>query len=225
MTPSTEMSIPTKTFCGRAADVHVAVMEPTTVRAFFIAIFAIAFLLTGCASTKVEVSGQPLNEPLCRATDAPISVLVYWTTQWRADQKEPQLREAAAHRGLEDFLTRSTCLSVVAAERLAPGKTLPPDTEVVRMAASRSPVPDRIVLLAVRELGPKLTVGLPVIVEGGTEVLINVRVLDPRAPQVLADAQTLWRNGGIFVIKGVKTLDGDMSQALDATLMSLQETR
>ena len=36
----------------------------------------------------------------------------------------------------------------------------------------------------------------------------------------LANTRTFWRNGGTFVIKGVKTLDQDMSAALSATLMS-----
>jgi hypothetical protein len=152
-------------------------------------------------------------------------VLVYWATQWRADQKEPQQREAAARRGLEDFLSRTTCLSVVAAERFPPDQTLPDEEAAVRLAATRGSLPDRIVLVAVRELGPKLTIGIPVIVEGGTEVLLDVRVLDPKAPGLLADAQTLWRNGGTFVIKGVKTLDGDMSEALKAALMSSQSAQ
>ena len=38
-------------------------------------------------------------------------------------------------------------------------------------------------------------------------------------------ARTLWRNGGTFVIKGVKTLEQDMSAALAATLMPGQSAR
>jgi len=203
----------------------LAAMEQLTVRAFLVVFITSASLLMGCASTKVEVGGKPLKEPLCRAGGQPTSVLVYWTTQWRADQKEPELREAAAHRGLEDFFSRTNCLSVVATERLSPGQALPDDEEVVRLAARRGTLPDRIVLVAVRELGPKLTIGIPVIVEGGTEVLIDVRVLDPVPPRALADVQTLWRNGGTFVVKGVKTLDRDMSAALNATLMLSQSVQ
>ena len=58
-----------------------------------------------------------------------------------------------------------------------------------------------------------------VVVEGSTEVLVDVRVVDVATAEPLAATQTLWRNGGTFVIKGVKTLDQDMSAALSATLM------
>ena len=202
-----------------------AMARPKGMRASFIALAAGLLLLTGCASTKVDLRGTLLKAPLCRVGEPPVSTLLYWTPRWRADQKEPQRREEAAQRGLEDFLARSTCLSKVAIERLAPGQALATNDEILRMAAARGVLPDRILLVVVRELGPKLSIGLPVIVEGGTEVRIDVRVLDPKAPQTLAETQTLWQNGGAFVIKGVGTLDGDLSQALRATLMEWQGAR
>jgi len=36
----------------------------------------------------------------------------------------------------------------------------------------------------------------------------------------MANVRTHWQNGGTFVVKGVKTLDQDMSAALRTTLMS-----
>jgi hypothetical protein len=36
----------------------------------------------------------------------------------------------------------------------------------------------------------------------------------------MADVRTHWQNGGTFIIKGVKTLEEDMSAALRSTLMS-----
>ena len=200
-------------------------MKSMTVCIALIAIIATTSLLVGCASTKVEFTGQKLREPLCRADEPPISVVLYWTTQWRTDQKEPQLREAAAQQGLKAFLDQCPCLSATMIERLPPGQLLPSTKEAVRMAASLDPAPDRIVLVAVRELGPKLIVGLPVIVEGGTEVLIDVRVVEPKTQHTLAENQTLWRNGGIFVIKGIKTLESALRQALSATLMEPDSTR
>lgn len=89
----------------------------------------------------------------------------------------------------------------------------------MRLASAASAKPERVVRIVVRELGPRLIIGLPVIVEGGTEVLIDVRVLDPWSSTPLASASISWRNGGAFVIKGVKSLDDDMSAALDAALM------
>ena len=183
------------------------------------AILAISLVLAGCASTTVEATGTPLTQPLCVPGTPPVPTVVYWGPQWRANQKEAPLREAAAERGIQDFLSRSNCLAVAGLHRLTVGAPAPSDEELFRQAASVSPPPERVVLIIVRELGPRFVVGLPVLVEGGTEVLMEVRVLNTRTSQLVANTGTLWRNGGPFVIKGVKTLEQDMSAALSATLM------
>jgi hypothetical protein len=141
------------------------------------------------------------------------SALVYWAPQWRPDQKEPALREAAAQRGIERFFGDLSCISGI---RKHSGE-VPSDAELLRLAGS--PAPDRVVLIVVRELGPKLVIGIPAIVEGGTEVLIDVRVLDVRGARSLAEVRTHWQDGGTFVIKGVESLDQDMRAALAAALM------
>ena len=175
---------------------------------------------TGCASTNIETTGSPLKEPLCQAGGPALATVVYWGAQWRPDQKEPPpLREAAALRGIEDFLTHANCLSVVGVHRLPAAEAVPSDEALLRLADASPVKAERVVHIVVRELGPRLVIGVPVIVEGGTEVLIDVRVLDTRDTTSLAHTRTLWRNGGVFVIKGVKTLDQDMSAALRATLM------
>lgn len=184
-----------------------------------LATLAVLSLLTACASTKIETTGSPLKESVFRVGERALTTAVYWSPQWRPDQKEPSLREAAALRGIQDFLGRTSCLAVSGIHRLPAEDALRSDEELMRMASSTSTKPERVLLIVVRELGPRLTVGIPVIVEGGTEVLIDVRVLDPQSSAPLANARTFWRNGGTFVIKGVKTLDQDMSAALSATLM------
>ncbi len=183
------------------------------------ATFAALAVLAGCASTTVETSGSRLTEPLCRIDAPALATVVYWGPQWRPDQKEPALREAAALRGIQTFLRGTSCLAVSGLHRIPAGDAVPSDEDLLRLAASTSDKPERVVLIVVRELGPRLVIDLPAIVEGGTEVLIDVRVLDPRRSTSLASSRTLWRNGGTFVIKGVKTLDKDMSAALRDTLM------
>jgi hypothetical protein len=184
-----------------------------------VATLAVLSLLAACASTKVETTGSSLKEPVCRGGARALTTVVYWAPQWRPDQKEPPLREAAALRGIQDFLSRTSCLAVSGIHRLPAEDALRSDEELMRMASSPSTKPERVLLIVVRELGPRLTVGIPMIVEGGTEVLIDIRVLDPQSSVPLANARTFWRNGGAFIIKGVKTLDQDMSAALSATLM------
>ena len=187
-------------------------------------LFALTFM-TGCASTKVETTGTQPQQPLCRVGEPAVSTLVYWGSQWRPDQKEPQLREAAALRGIEDFFNRAGCIAIAGIHRLPEEKPLPTNEALVRLASNSTPVPERVVLIVVRELGPRITIGIPKIVEAGTEVLIDIRVLNPTTKKSLTNTQTRWRNGGTFVIKGVKTLDQDMSAALKAVLMPEQAAR
>ena len=201
------------------------IVEIKSVCLFTLAGFALTALLAGCASTTVETSGTPLGRPLCASAESRLPVAIYWMPQWRPDQKEPAAREALAQRGIEDFVARHQCLAVTALERLPAGAGTPSDAALLRQAAALNPPPERVVLIVVRELGPRLLIGLPMGVEGGTEVVIEVRVLDPTATAPLADARTQWRNGGKFVIKGVRSLDADMSAALAVALMPASASR
>lgn len=191
-------------------------------RASVLATICVCAALFACASTKVEISGSAPKEPLCQAGAEKLSTLVYWGPQWRPDQKEPPLREAAALRGIQDFFANSRCAANANIRRLPSeaAATVPSDEQLLRLAAAAAPAADRVVLIVVRELGPKLLIGIPVIVEGGTEVVIDVRVLDLHTSESLVNVRTHWKSGGTFVVKGVKTLDQDMSAALRATLIS-----
>lgn len=184
----------------------------------FAVLISLSFVAS-CASTKIEATGLLLKAPLCNADEPAIYTLVFWGPQWRVDQKEPQLREAAALRGIQDFLKRADCIKVTRIQRLSWGKETPSNGELLRLASESTPEPDRVLLIVVHELGPRLVIGIPAILEGATEVLIDVRVLNPRTSELLASTQTLWRSGGKFVIKGVKTLDQDISSALSSVLM------
>jgi hypothetical protein len=181
---------------------------------------AVLVTLTGCASTKVETTGTTMREPLCKPGARKISALVFWGPQWRPDQKEPERREAAALRGIESFLADSECLAKVELRRL-PGKItadLPSDEVLLKQASAAVPRADKVLVIVVRELGPILRIGIPSIVEGGTEVVLELRLLDAPTSTAQAKVRTHWSNGGTFVVKGVGSLDRDMSAALAAAL-------
>lgn len=192
-------------------------------RLFTFAILPALFFLAGCATTQVKITGSPLKQPLCKIESHAVTTAVYWGAQWRENQKEPALREAAALRGIQDFINHSGCLTLAGIHRLPAKQPLPSEEELLSHATTSTPKPERVLLIVVRELGPRLVFGLPVIIEGGTEVVIDVRALNVLTEQSLASVQTSWRNGGAFVIKGVKTLDKDMSAALSATLLPKQK--
>lgn len=189
----------------------------TVVRAI---LAAAALVVSGCASTKVETTGATMLEPLCKESAGKLSALVYWGPQWRSDQKEPERREAAALRGIESFFTESACVARFDVRRLPGERTaeVPSDEALLKLAAAASPRPDKALVIVVRELGPILRIGSPSVVEGGTEVVLELRLLDVPTSAAQANVRTHWSNGGTFVVKGVGTLERDMSAALAAAL-------
>jgi hypothetical protein len=188
---------------------------------------ALLVALTGCASTKVETTGVTMQQPLCKAEGRKVSALVYWGPRWRPDQKEPERREAAALSGIESFLTNSECLARVDVRRLPGGSTadVPSDAALLKQASGAAPRADKVIVIVVRELGPVLRIGIPWIVEGGTEVVLELRVLDVPSSSTQTNVRTHWSNGGTFVIKGVGSLDRDMSAALAAALTDTSPPR
>lgn len=180
--------------------------------------------LSGCASTTIDVTGQALQAPLCGSAtaSATASVAVLWGPLWRIDQKEPPLREAAALKGIQQFFTSQRCVTDVAIQRIA----IPPqgerlsDAALLEAAKALAPHADKVVLIVVRELGPKLRIGLPTLVEGGTEVVVEVRVVDARRQMSEAQVQTHWQKGGPFYVKGIKSLDQDMQAALASVFVA-----
>lgn len=179
-------------------------------------------LLTACANLQVDNSGSTSREPLCQRSGEAISALVMWRPLWRPDQKEPALREEAARRGIQRFFATSGCYAhaevVQTAENQRPGTSLSPSE--VHDAAMALKVPaQRAVFVTVRELGPvlKLLSSLA-LVDGGTEVVLDVKVMATRTGETLGDFRTHWRNGGPWVIKGVGTLEDDMVAALGEAL-------
>ena len=150
-----------------------------------------------------------------------MSALVYWGPNWRANQKEPAQREVMAHQGIVDFFTHTGCLVDADIRRIPRESTgvMPTDEQLLQLASAAGSRFDKVVLIVVRELGPTLSIGIPVIVKGTTEVVLDLRVLDTHTAKNLADVQTHWQNGGTFVIKGTKSLEQDMSAALRDALM------
>lgn len=179
-------------------------------------------VLSGCASTTLRSDGSPLEGPICSATDKSNSVSVLWGAKWRPDQKEPPLRETAALRGIKTFFEAQKCPQGIAIHRIAipDGHQSLSDADIVAMSTDQGDSADRVVVLIVRELGPKLIIGIPNLVEGGTEVVLESRVVDRQAVATIANLKTHWQKGGPFYIKGVKSLDLDMQTTLNAVFSS-----
>ena len=178
-------------------------------------------LLSGCASTHFQVTGRVPHKSLCQPVGEQPSALVFWGPKWRPDQKEVPLREAAAQRGIEQYFSTSECFSKVRVIRKIGDREsielLP--AEVPGLAATYASAPVQVLFITVRELGPivKLFSSLA-FVEGGTDVVLEIRAVSPSTWQTTADFTAHWQNGGPWVIKGVSTLEQDIASALQEAL-------
>jgi hypothetical protein len=187
-----------------------------------VSLISLALLvLSGCASTHFQITGQVAQQPLCQQPGEQVSALVFWGPKWRPDQKNVPRREAAAQRGIEQFFSTSECFAKVKVTRKVGDRESIelPAAEVPGLAASYASDPDRLLFITVRELGPivKLFSSLALI-EGGTDVVLEIRAISPSTGQITADFTAHWQNGGPWVIKGVSTLEQDMASALQEAL-------
>jgi hypothetical protein len=177
--------------------------------------------LSGCAATTFETSGSAPRQALCESRGEAISALVLWGARWRADQKDVPLREAATRQGIEQFFAESGCYSRVRVLRDVGGRpALELSQEEVRQVALGEELPpSRVLTIVVRELGPVVKLlGSAALVEGGTEVVLDIKAQTLDEPAPVADFSVHWKNGGPGVIKGVATLADDMGSALQAAL-------
>ena len=116
--------------------------------------------------------------------------------------------------GLGRFFADSGCFASASLRRL-PGNAKEVAQETLTEARAGN---QKVVLIAVRELGPLLRLGSSAaLFEGATEVVLDISEYEPSAP--LPRTFTVqWRNGGAGVLKGVATLPSDMQEALAAGL-------
>jgi len=187
-------------------------MNPSLSALFF------GVLLAGCASTSVLLSPSP-QAPVCEREAA---ALVLWAPEWRPDQKDVVDREAAAATGLKNFLGNSGCFARWELRRIP---DLAPATVSAQAAVASGPF-TRTVVIAVRELGPVVKLlSSAALVEGGTEVVLQVTAVSGPGAAAPRMFTVHWRNGGPGVVKGVASLPGDMQAALSAALQPASASR
>ncbi len=184
-------------------------------------ILLVVLLLSGCASTHFQVAGQALKQPLCQQYDDHTSVLVLWGPKWRSDQKDAPLREAAAQRGIEQFFSSSGCFAKARIIRKVGDRESIDlsSAEIHQLAATYTSATSHILVITVRELGPIVRLLSSIaLVEGGTEVVLDIRSVSPFTWQTTDSFTAHWQNGGPWVIKGVATLEQDIASALQEAL-------
>lgn len=169
----------------------------------------VLLVLCGCATTTTTHISPSPQLPVCQAT---ASAVVVWSPQWRADQKDVPAREAAAADGIARFFNDSGCFASVSLRRVSQLST----SGIASADAGLHY--DRVIAIAVRELGPVVRLGSSLaLVEGGTEVVLDIEEHEP-ANSTTRSFSVHWLNGGPGVVKGVATLSQDMEAALAAGL-------
>lgn len=170
-----------------------------------------SLLAAGCASTTAALSPSP-QTPVC---DRAATALVLWAPDWRPDQKDAAQREEAAETGINNFLAQSGCFARSELRRL-PDLSQPSVAAQAVLGASQF---TRIVGIGVRELGPVVKLfSSAALVEGGTEVVLQVSEYAVPGVTRSREFTVHWRNGGPGVVKGVASLPADMQAALQAGL-------
>jgi hypothetical protein len=168
-------------------------------------------LLGGCASTTTTL----IPSPQATVCDSTAAALILWAPQWRPDQKDTAQREEAAATGLTSFLAGSGCFAHSELRRV-------PDisrTFVDAQAAAAVGQFTQVVVVGVRELGPVVKLlSSAALVEGGTEVVLQVTSRSLPGSNQSREFTVHWRNGGPGVVKGVASLPADMQAALAAGL-------
>ena len=163
-------------------------------------------LLAGCASTTITLNPSP-QAPVC---ERPAAALVLWAPQWRADQKDAGERELAAATGLKNFLGSSGCFARSELRRIPDLSPATVSTQVSLAAGQFT----QVVAIGVRELGPVVRLlSSAALVEGGTEVVLQVIAYPVPGSAPPREFTVHWRNGGPGVVKGVAGLSGDMQAA------------
>lgn len=171
-------------------------------------LISIVVAFGGCASMTTSHLIPSPQSPVCKST---AKALILWMPQWRPDQKDVPLREAAAAEGIAHFFATSGCFSSAVVQRIAQ----PSATSIVAAVAEAQSRYDKLVIVTVRELGPIVKIGSSIaLFEGGTEVVLDFAeyLLPESKPQRIFAVQ--WNDGGPGVIKGVESLPQDIQSAL-----------
>jgi hypothetical protein len=157
------------------------------------------------------VSGAP---PLCKANSDLGFLVVAPLTHWRADQKEPQVREAIAEAAIKSSFAGLKCARSVEVRPIVGDQTLPEALDMARKAAATT-----LVVVTVHELGPIVNLSIPVLWSGWSDVAFEFKAIDLKSGQSILELSRHRRVGGAFDLRGL----GPLQAEFEAALMPLLE--
>jgi len=178
----------------------------------------LGLFVVGCASTTVTFTPAPPQSSLCQLRGEPVSALVLWLPNWRIDQKDVALREAAADEGIRHFFQTSGCFAKYEVRRIS-ADVSSQAAHAEDIQAKPQGAANHVLVIVVRELGPVVKLfSSAALIDGGTEVVLNISEYSNGSHNASRQFTVHWQNGGPGVVKGVATLPADLEAALVASL-------
>lgn len=190
-------------------------------KALFLLGCLVLLLFGSCASTRFSSAAPEPQKSLCGTASQPLSGLIVWRPQWRPDQKEVVEREKAAEQGIQAFFKQSPCFAPVEIRRIQVESQASAHARISELQAwvKTQSLPTRILQIEVLELGPVIQLfASPALLDGGTEVVLEIAELNPNDAQAVNSFRVHWQNGGPWVLKGVASLAEDLEATLTAAL-------
>lgn len=171
--------------------------------------------VAGCAtSSPPPVQIPPMQAALCAPGVSLGKVMVAPLTRWRADQKEPELREAIAAKAIEAVLPAMPCAASV---QVMP--VLPDAQAVARLSEARRDGTKSVVYIRIDELGPIAILSFPALWSTWSDVSFTLDVVDAASGETLRSIPHRRQKGGAYEVRGLEPLQAEMEQALKDVIL------
>ena len=171
--------------------------------------------VAGCATSSpplVEI--PPAQAAVCAPGVSLGKVMVAPLTRWRADQKEPQLREAIAMKAIEAVLPQMPCAASVKVMSV-----LPDAQSVASLSEARREGAKSIVFIRIDELGPIAILSFPALWSTWSDVKFTLDVVDAASGDTLRSIPHRRQTGGAYEVRGLEPLQAEMEQALKDVIL------
>ena len=179
-------------------------------------VMALAMLaVTACATASpppVEI--PPAQAALCGPGVSLGKVAVAPLTRWRADQKEPEVREVIAMKAIEAVLPAMPCASGVTVMSI-----LPDAQSVARLSEARRDGVKTIVFIRIDELGPIAILSFPALWSTWSDVSFTLDVVDVASGGAQRSIPHRRQKGGAYEVRGLEPLQAEMEQALKDVIL------
>lgn len=174
------------------------------------------FLLSaaGCASAPPGAEAIPAQAPLCASGVSLGKVVIAPLTRWRADQKEPEVREAIALKAIEAVAPAIACASSVKVLGIAADAR-----SAQALATAKAGGANTALLIRIDELGPIAILSFPALWSTWSDVKFTLDAVDVQSGTTLRSVPHRRQKGGAFEARGLDPLQAEMEAALKDVIL------